>query len=80
MLLTWKRQDWSGTYYAKSDKHKFAIEKNGSRWHLRMWTLPTPGALSQMVFSSYAVTSDGFNRLVDAKVYAQSQLVDKQGA
>jgi hypothetical protein len=78
LLTTWKRQDWTGTYWTRTDTHKYAIEKNGSRWHLRVYTLATPDALATLVFSSYAV-SDGFNRLVDAKVYAQ-QFADKQGA
>lgn len=38
MQLKWKRQQWLGTYWAKTATHKFAIDKIGSAWQLRIWT------------------------------------------
>jgi hypothetical protein len=35
--LKYKRQAWSGTYYAKSDTHTFAVDKVRSTWQLRIW-------------------------------------------
>lgn len=37
MSLKYKRQQWSGTYYAKSATHTFAVDKPGATWCLRIW-------------------------------------------
>lgn len=70
--LTYKRQQWSGIYYASSDTHRFAVDKTDYRWCLRIWTLPTLDTLSQMI-----TYNDGFTTMVAAKNAAQA-FADKQ--
>lgn len=66
MKLTYTRQQWSGTYYARTDTHKFAIgTTSNGLWSLRIWTLPTLDALAQLI--SY----DSARTMHDAKVAAQ---------
>lgn len=72
MKLTYKRQAWSGTYYASTDTHRFAVDKPGSTWALRVWTLPTLDTLSQLIMSD-----DDFPTMRDAKTAAQT-FADKQ--
>lgn len=73
MKLTWKLQQWSGTYWAKTDTYKYAVDKPGSRWVIRIWNQATDDALSKLV--EY---DDDFATMRDAKTYAQ-QHADKQG-
>lgn len=40
MKLKFTRQDWSGTYYATTDTHTFAVDKPGPKWCLRIWAPP----------------------------------------
>jgi hypothetical protein len=80
MSLKWRRKDQPGAYGARNETHSFVIEKEGSRWHLQVFTLPTPDELARRIFFSYDVSPSGFARLVDAKVYAHTQFVAKQGA
>lgn len=74
MKLTWKRQEWFGTYWAKTEKFKYAVDKPGSRWAVRIWTQPTDEALSKMV--EY---DDDFATMRDAKAYCQAH-AEKQEA
>lgn len=37
MSLKYKRQQWSGVYYAKTDTHTFAVDRPGATWCLRIW-------------------------------------------
>jgi hypothetical protein len=60
--LTYTRQAWSGTYYARTDTHSFAIDKIANDlWDLRIWTLPTRNLISY----------DSARTMHDAKVAAQ---------
>lgn len=73
MKLTWKRQQWSGTYWAKTAQFKYAVDKPGSRWVLRIWNQATDDALSKIV-----AYDDDFATMRDAKDHAQ-QHADQQG-
>jgi hypothetical protein len=72
--LTWKRAAWSGIYWAKTEQFKYAVDKPGSRWVLRIWTQATADTLSKIVDGD-----DDFATMRDAKAYAQ-QHADKQEA
>jgi hypothetical protein len=74
MQFKWKRQQWSGTYWASTDNHKFAIDKIGSTWQLRVWQQPTLDTPSKLI-----VISDDFPTMKAAKADAQT-FADKQGA
>lgn len=74
MKLTWKRAAWSGIYWAKTEKFKYAVDKPGSRWAIRIWNQPTDGTLSKIV-----ECDDDFATMRDAKAYAQTH-ADKQEA
>lgn len=64
MKLQYKRQSWSGTYYAHTDTHTFAVDKpGGSTWALRIWT-KTPSVLVKY--------DTDFRTMADAKAFAQS--------
>jgi hypothetical protein len=72
--LTWKRQEWFGTYRASTETHKFAVDKIGSKWQLRIWTQQTLDTLPKLV----AIT-DEFPTMTAAKADAQ-QFADQRGA
>lgn len=67
MQLTWKRQAWSGTYYASTDTHKFAVDQPVSTWRLRVWVKPDVGQTQ----AGYIHYDDGFVTMADAKAAAR---------
>jgi hypothetical protein len=69
--LKYKRQQWSGVYYASTDTHTFAVDSpNGSAWSLRIWT-KQPSVLVKSDFD--------FRTMADAKRAAQD-FADQIGA
>jgi hypothetical protein len=67
--LKYKRQQWSGTYYASTDTHTVAIDKIGSGWDVRVWTKNPSNIIKY---------SPGYPNMASAKVFAQSFIDDQE--
>lgn len=71
MEITYKRQDWSGTYFARSDTHQFTIYQDGKSWHILVRELKTTADVTHAVGQPIIASTDIADTLRDAKQIVQ---------